>query len=45
MRDPDPCVGFLFRCYSDPYAVSSASVHDSQKLEDLLDPGNTASTV
>ena len=27
------------------YAVSSASVHDSQKLEDLLDPGNTASTV
>ena len=27
------------------YAVSSASVHDSQKLEDVLDPGNTASTV
>ena len=27
------------------YAVSSASVHDSQKLEDLLDPSNTASTV
>ena len=27
------------------YAVSSASVHDSQKLEDVLDPGNTASGV
>jgi IS5 family transposase len=27
------------------YAVSSASVHDSQKLGDVLDPGNTASTV
>ena len=27
------------------YAVSSASVHDSQKFEDLLDPDNTASTV
>ena len=27
------------------YAVSSASVHDSQKLADLLDPGNTSSTV
>lgn len=27
------------------YAVSSASVHDSQKLEDLLDPDNTASAV
>jgi IS5 family transposase len=25
------------------YDVSSASVHDSQKLEDVLDPGNTAS--
>lgn len=21
MRDPDPCVGFLFRCYSDPNTV------------------------
>ncbi len=27
------------------YAVSSASVHDSQKLEDVLDPDNTASSV
>src|SRR3546814_1816010 len=27
------------------YVVSSASVHDSQKLEDVLDPGNTASGV
>jgi len=27
------------------YAVSSASVHDSQKFEDVLDPGNTASIV
>lgn len=27
------------------YAVSSASVHDSQKLEDVLDPDNTASGV
>jgi len=27
------------------YDVSSASVHDSQKLEDVLDPGNTASGV
>ena len=27
------------------YAVSSASVHDSQKFEDVLDPGNTASAV
>ena len=27
------------------YAVSSASVHDSQKLHDLLDPDNTASSV
>lgn len=27
------------------YAVTSASVHDSQKLEDVLDAGNTASGV
>ncbi len=27
------------------YAVSAASVHDSQKLEDVLDPDNTASGV
>ena len=27
------------------FAVTSASVHDSQKLDDLLDPQNTASTV
>jgi IS5 family transposase len=27
------------------YGVTSASVHDSQKLDDLLDPANTASTV
>lgn len=27
------------------YAVSTASVHDSQKFEDVLDPGNTASGV
>lgn len=27
------------------YAVSTASVHDSQKLEDVLDPNNTASRV
>lgn len=27
------------------FAVTSASVHDSQKLEDVLDTGNTASTV
>ena len=27
------------------YTVSSASVHDSQKLEDVLDPDNTASGV
>lgn len=27
------------------YGVTSASVHDSQKLDDLLDPTNTASTV
>ncbi|QJB69729.1 IS5 family transposase [Parasphingorhabdus halotolerans] len=27
------------------YAVSTASVHDSQKLEDVLDPDNTASGV
>jgi len=27
------------------YAVSSASVHDSQKLDDVLDPDNTASSV
>jgi IS5 family transposase len=27
------------------FAVTSASVHDSQKLDDLLDPENTASTV
>ena len=27
------------------YAVSTASVHDSQKLEDVLDPDNTASKV
>ena len=27
------------------YGVTSASVHDSQKLDDLLDPDNTASTV
>ena len=27
------------------YAVSTASVHDSQKLEDVLDPNNTASGV
>jgi IS5 family transposase len=27
------------------FAVTSASVHDSQKLDDLLDPDNTASTV
>jgi IS5 family transposase len=27
------------------FAVTSASVHDSQKLDDLLDPANTASTV
>lgn len=27
------------------YVVSTASVHDSQKFEDVLDPGNTASGV
>jgi IS5 family transposase len=27
------------------YGVTSASVHDSQKLDDVLDPDNTASTV
>ena len=27
------------------YAVSSASVHDSQKFDDVLDPDNTASSV
>lgn len=27
------------------FAVTSASVHDSQRLEDVLDPVNTASTV
>ncbi len=27
------------------YVVSTASVHDSQKLEDVLDPSNTASSV
>ena len=27
------------------YGVTSASVHDSQKLDDLIDPDNTASTV
>lgn len=27
------------------FAVTTASVHDSQKLEDVLDTGNTASTV
>lgn len=38
----------MWRCRSDArakYAVSSASVHDSQKLEDVLDPDNTASGV
>ena len=27
------------------YAVSNASVHDSQKFDDVLDPDNTASSV
>jgi IS5 family transposase len=31
--------------YEGTFAVTSASVHDSQKLDDLLDPENTASTV